>query len=1160
MHKYRKPLRYLPFVTLLAVMGCAEGTTVSECEENTFWCDGNNLMKCENGNKSVKEYCNAEQVCDETSSSCKAKGKEPDCTNDTWECQTNRLMQCQNGKWNLQIDCSAGQKICNAAAHTCDESGSSIAVCNNGQKACSNNAIMECENNAYTKLVQQCSSEQSCNSNTLKCDDQILIKCKDGAIKCAGKTPMVCSDNDWVAQSPCGANETCNSVTGTCDKVSCTSGAASCDSSNTLTYCDSNGQNQTRKCTGNTVCDAQSADCVDPDAGKCTVNGQKIDDGATICSGNNLITCHNGSTSTNSCGYGVCRENDTQCSEYKSCTIGSMTIAHNALACGEGGKSIVRCNDGNLETTSTCSGKTTCMPTGNEYTCDEPPAQSCSLNNETIGKGVYRCDNNILRLCTENGLTDGTNCASNNDGKSKCDKDKCVAASCTVGDTTVASGSTTCNADGTQKVKCEDGKLNTVSTGACTSSQICQIDGGTPVCVDKGKSYTKIADIWKDYNSIVDGSCASTANYVKPASVEITGVVTYLNSSGVIFIQDPSVSNAQHAGIMINCAGNGKGCNGIKGLSVGKQIKVTADGVGYSYCQLQVRGNSTESIQITQSGSGNITPYGIDAIHINSGASNLYNSSLVSLSNVTITGATSGGYGAQDTSGWFKISTDAYAPASLSGKINVTGIVKYINNESILMPRQASDITTIECSGNETKCTDNNKLSTCNNNKWSTATACTTSVANANPICKSNTCSFECKKDYYLKNGKCEKIETSKKDCTDFVNNKTVKHGSVGCSSASATATCDDGKWTNTETCSGPSNSTASCNTGECSWKCQDGYEIAGDSCVPKSCTGFGGTTIASGNKGCSNSNTFATCDKGSWKETQTCELGCDSSINACKSKDETAISWCIFNYLDEISDHVAFLQIAPQDVDYTPYFKCTTDPTKAVDKWPITINAAKNASFNCGYDCNNKEYMSAASDMPSDEGTYTCVAMIDVKDGYSYICPNDDNGAYTNVIRANDDIIPETSHTRSYTVSPVVANPIKWCKFAISYQNSPDRIAFIQFLPPDGMTANDVTAKTRCTTASDYGTKPISDWEFSVDTNTKNTSCSDCGSANTEYMTNKGDLSNAKGSHHCVGIVSVKGGSSFVCPTDPEKTPVLYDNTTKANEPHATEWGYTVN
>ena len=1305
MSNYRKSLRYLPFITLLAAMGCADNDTKPDCEENARWCNNNNLMVCLNGAVSVQQYCNSEQVCDEASESCKPKPATSKCVDGNWQCTDNHLMLCQNGNWSEQSDCSAGNKVCNAAAHTC-EGGSTTVVCNNGQKICSNNAVMECENNAYGKLVLQCANDQSCNSTTFQCDDKSTQKCSDNEVKCVGNTPMVCSDNEWVAQNPCGqdetcndetgacdghstfkcnddevkcvgntpmvcsdnawiaqnpcganetcndltgacdkngdaprfcndgdkiclnnavmecqdnaygklvtqctteqscnsstfacddqvlfvcsdgavkctgntpmlcsdntwvpqtacaSNETCNDTTGTCDRVACTAGAASCDSSNTLTYCDSYGQEQTRKCTGSTKCDATVVDCIDPETGKCTVNGKKIENGATLCSNGNLITCNNGSTDTQSCGYGVCRNGETSCSDYKTCSVGSNTVAHNAQVCSSDGKSVVRCNDGKLDTVTSCSGKTVCMASGSSYSCEEPPAVTCKLGSTTISEGAYICDSNKLRMCTSSGLNAGTDCASNGNGKSKCSVDKCVAATCTVGDTTIASGSTTCNADGTQKVKCEDGKLNTVSTGACTSSQICQIDGGTPTCVDKGKSYTKIADIWKDYNLIADGSCASKASFVKPANVDITGVITYINSTGVLFVQDPNVSNAQHAGIMVSCAGGACDANIMKQLSIGKKIRIVADGVGYSYCQLQVRSNTSGGIQITQSGTGNVAAFSIDAVHINRGADNLYNSSLVSLSNVTITGAASGGYGAQDTSGWFKISTDAYA-ATLSGKINVTGIVKYINNESVLMPRQASDIQTIECTGSESKCTDG-KLYTCSGNKWNTGTPCTTSTANANPVCKSNVCSFECKEGYYLKNSKCEKIETTKKDCTDFVSKKTVKHGSVGCSTASAAATCDDGNWTNTDTCGGPANSTASCNAGACSWTCQSGFEQNGELCVPMSCTSKGGSLVASGNKGCADkgeaSGKLATCQNGTWINPQVCPNGCDPTINACASKIDTPISWCIFNYLDENTDHVAFMQIAPQEVEYTPYFKCTTEPTKAVNEWSTTIRATDNASFNCGYDCHNKEYMSAAADMPSEEGTYTCVAMIDVKNGYSYICPTEDHGADTNVVRMNSGIVPDGSQTRSYTVSPFVANPVKWCKFAIGYQDSEDRIAFIQFLPPDGMTASEVTAKTICTMDSDYATKPISEWDFSVDTKTVNTSCGDCGSTNTEYMTNKGDLSNDKGLHHCVGVVSVKGGNSYVCPTDPSKTPVLYNDDTKANDPHATEWGYTAN
>ncbi len=1159
MTNHTKSLRYLPFLALCAVLGCAEGETPKNCEENTYNCDNNILMYCQGGNWQTQQYCNTDQTCNAEQHRC-APNAQNTCQEGAYQCDRNRLMLCQGNSWNEQIDCSARQGTCNAQTHDCDKQ--TVIVCNDGQKACINNAVMECQNNEYKKLIEDCGAQKTCNSSSFTCEEQILIKCGEGDVKCVGTTPMICSDNDWVAQTPCGNNETCNSQTGACDIISCTPGAATCEG-NTLKYCDNNAQNQTKVCPAGTNCSVEAVDCIDPDAGKCTVDNKKIDNGASVCSGGSLVTCNNGNPSADSCGVGkTCRDGENACSDYKSCTSGSTTVAHEAQACGNNGKAVVRCEDGELNTVTLCSGDTVCMSSDKGYSCEEPPEQYCTFNDRTISQGAYVCDGNVLRFCNGNALSEGVDCKDNNNGKSQCLVDKCVAASCTLGTETLASSLTACNAEGTQIVKCTDGVLSELTgTGSCTSSQICQMQSSTPSCVDKGKDYTRIGDIWQDYNSIVDASCSGTASMVKPAKVEITGVVTHVNKSGdyYFFIQDPSVSTAQRAGIMISCANNGCKLSDVRSLSVGQQVKVIADGVGYSYCQLQVRANSTNGISIAQSGSGNISAIGVDTVHINSRPDNLYNSSLVSVSKVMVTNPVSGGFMAQDSTGVFTISTEAYA-ATLknSSYYAVTGIVKYTNNTSVLMPRSASDIKEIECTGTATRC-EANKLYTCTGTSWDSGKTCTTTVENATAICDGSACGFECKDGYYPKDGKCEKIETAKDPCSDAVSHNSVQHGSVGCSAASVKGTCDDGNWIETIPCSGPADSIASCNGGVCGWDCKDGFDKVGDLCVAKSCTDMAGNTIASGNPGCGNtgsaSGKLAQCMNGQWVNPQVCERGCDPSTNSCKSRIETAVGWCRFQWLG--ADRIAFSRVRTKELDengvqFTPYFRCTISPNNTVSSWSDIASTTQNTEFS---DPVNKEYMTAPDGLPSAPNSYACVALVDIKDGYTYICPNDPNNPDLPTLRVDDTTIPNDWQFKTYVVESPTAKPVTWCKF---YIDESSRTSYVQFLPPVGLTANDVTATTYCTTDL---TKYIASWETTVPTANVNSSCGSCGTTNTEYMTNAGALPGTNGAHYCVGVVTVTGGNSYVCPTDPSKLPVLYTPATMADENGTpTQWGYTVN
>ncbi len=609
-------------------------------------------------------------------------------------------MKCQAGHWNLFIDCSARQETCNAKKEACDPQ--TIVVCNDGHKICRNNAVMECRNNDYT-VIQDCGAQKSCNSSTFNCDDQILKVCVDGEAKCVGTTPMLCSDNSWVQQTPCGANESCNPTTGGCDKAACTPGAATCNG-NTLQYCDSNAQEQTRVCASGTICSAEQVDCISPNADKCNINNTQVNNGDTLCSNGSLVICNNGNTTIKSCGYSqICRDGAKQCSDYNPCPNGNDEIAHNAQACSANENAVVRCNDGHLDVVTRCTGTNVCMPAGNGFDCQPQPEQSCILNGTTIRNGTSICDGNKLRTCNSGDLDSGTDCAANNNHKSLCSGDTCIAASCKLDADTLASGLTACNAAGSQIVKCIDGDLTELKdSSACTSTQVCQMQGSKPVCVDKGKSYTKITDIWSDFNSIVDEKCSQTANFVKPADINITGVVTHINkSSEYLFVQDTSVSTAQNAGIMINCKNNGCDADLMNTLSVGKKVTVKADGIGYAYCQLQIRANTTNGIVVTQSNNQTVTAVGVDVSNVNTGVpNNLYNSSLVKISNSQVLNAVSGGFQVQDKTGVLTVSTESYNSSLQTGhKYPITGIIKYINNTSMLLPRNATDIVEIQCTG-----------------------------------------------------------------------------------------------------------------------------------------------------------------------------------------------------------------------------------------------------------------------------------------------------------------------------------------------------------------------------------------------------------------------------------------------------------------------------
>ena len=88
--------------------------------------------------------------------------------------------------------------------------------------------------------------------------------------------------------------------------------------------------------------------------------------------------------------------------------------------------------------------------------------------------------------------------------------------------------------------------------------------------------------------------------------------------------------------------------------------------------------------------------------------------------------------------------------------------------------------------------------------------------------------------------------------------------------------------------CPTDAHGTASCSgEGACSIACDDGYELVGGVCSPKSCIDYAGKTIADGGDGCETNNRWNTCHLGTWStdssEYVDCDWGCDSTTDACK-------------------------------------------------------------------------------------------------------------------------------------------------------------------------------------------------------------------------------------------------------------------------------------
>ena len=795
------------------------------------------------------------------------------CVNGAQRCgDNNAVEECKDGEYKVKENCS---ETCVQNGDKANCSGSTVTTCKEGEVKCENNNVMVCESNDWNLKVP-CDSTQTCNATKQTCDDQVTIVCNEGATRCLDNTPRTCHDNAWEDGTPCSENEVCIGESGKCDPVKCTPGAASCDG-NTLKYCDQNSQDKTEICDGGKVCNADLVRCVDPTFGQCDVNGTTIADGKTLCMNGSLVTCSDGETETVPCDEGeVCHDGDVACAGYRSCSLNGAEIAHGNSTCNAD-KDVVTCNDGVLSVTKDCTGNQVCVNESGEYNCKEAAVDSCELNGTTIAPNAKICDNNKLRTCVSGSLDAGETCPV---GTSKCENGGCVAAPCGA----IANGQKTCNEGSTQIATCVDGSL--VDDNTCSEEEKCSLNGTTPSCVPIKDilTYNTIKSIHNDYSVIIPEECEGKNGNLIEANVEIEGVVTgkYIDSGATkgVFIQDASIADGKNAGIFVFCNSGKSNCPAYD-VALGDNVKVVSDGVGHLNCQIQIRAKSKTTITKT-SKTNKIVPVNVNVQDVNSGVHGDYNGTLVKLSHVYATEKIT------TPKGWY-VADDAGKRVLISNKLSkiqdllhadgeyfITGIVEYNTQISQVMPRVATDVDEIECTGSQTKCglnaDDAYATYTCSGIKWSNEQLCPSNVDHGVPACDGNACGFECETGYHKEGNACAKDAEPKSDCKD-ANNATVAHGKVGCNTKTSTATCDDGSWTGAVNCSVPANSTATCSNAVCDFTCDAGFTKSGDKCIENGCTDNTGATVSPGEVGCKHAEQYAVCSKGTWGEATRCEI-----------------------------------------------------------------------------------------------------------------------------------------------------------------------------------------------------------------------------------------------------------------------------------------------
>lgn len=187
---------------------CSSGLCVqdvcAECEPDDRECAGGVPRRCSaSGQWEDSPSCSGETpVC--------YAGKCVACEPLSVSCRSNAPATCaEDGSgWELEDECSGDTPACIAMTAGCSS-------CVEDEKQCDGDAVVTCGADGSWGSAEACpAGATQCVGNGVcqACDPD-----EGGGISCAGNTPRVCADGQWVDQAPCdGETPYCQPATGEC--------------------------------------------------------------------------------------------------------------------------------------------------------------------------------------------------------------------------------------------------------------------------------------------------------------------------------------------------------------------------------------------------------------------------------------------------------------------------------------------------------------------------------------------------------------------------------------------------------------------------------------------------------------------------------------------------------------------------------------------------------------------------------------------------------------------------------------------------------------------------------------------------------------------------------------------------------------------------------
>lgn len=512
------------------------------------------------------------------------------------------------------------------------------------------------------------------------------------------------------------------------------------------------------------------------------------------------------------------------------------------------------------------------------------------------------------------------------DGLTECRDGMCQAPLlCRNMGVTYASGETWCR-DADILVECREGNIVEVS---CGPDGVCDSDP-VAACVP---SYRSIRSLRRDYEVLISkASCGTTDALTVRADVVVEGVVTALRSNAGFVMQALS-GEAAYSGLVVFCkAGSCLKYADKTSVQVGDRVRVTADGVNGYYCQMQIQALD-KALVIEKTGTGTVEPVVLSGVEIDDPgtefeADHPYNGVLVNVPVVTADEARTTnpkGWGVTDADGTPFLVSDLFRTSNLELDKNYS--VTGIVVWTFGQPGLA------------------------------VRQGMASDVVEV-PDCGVGETSSKCLKRHGV----------------DFV---------VTCRDGVRDVAQDVNCTTRDQVCSMHRDGSSS----EEVPYCRDRV----------TCLSAGGNEVAEGKLGCSDASTLSectfhechgetTCAPSEWTMKARCGAGkCNEALSRCDAPD---VEKCEFTSLDSAGATVRVVETELLGADtLSASVYCTTDPTAPVGAWPYVVRLNWNAECeDCG--ASVIEYVSGQGKLPSADGMYTCVSVVSVDGGGSFVCP----------------------------------------------------------------------------------------------------------------------------------------------------------------------------